>query len=57
MKAFKDFDISDFKDVESLAQYPIRRDHIPFYGFNKVKRGERLPQFPNNPTLNLADAL
>ena len=31
-KAFKDWDISDFDfaNAESLADQPIRRDHIPF---------------------------
>lgn len=58
-KQFKDFDISDFEDMgESLAQFPIRRNSTPFYGFNKVKKGEPCPQFPNNsPTSNLADVL
>ena len=57
-KAFKDWDISDFKDFESLADRPIRRDRTPFYGFNKVLKGERCPQFPNNQTTSsLADVL
>lgn len=57
-KAFKDWDISDFKDIgESLAQAPIRRDRTPFYGFNKVKEGAPRPQFPNLPTSSLADVL
>ena len=59
-KAFKDWDISDFDfaHAESLADQPIRRDHIPFYGFNKVPKGARRPQFPQHyPTSNLADVL
>ena len=45
-KDFKDWDISDFED------------HIPFYGFNKVPKGEPRPQFPKHyPTSNLADVL
>ena len=59
-KAFKDWDISDFDfaHAESLADQPLRRNHIPFYGFNKVPKGEHRPQFPKHyPTSNLADVL
>ena len=59
-KDFKDWDISDFDfaHAESLADQPIRRDHKPFYGFNKVSKGARRPQFPQHyPTSNLADVL
>ena len=59
-KDFKDWDISDFDfaHAESLADQPLRRDHIPFYGFNKVPKGEPRPQFPKHyPTSNLADVL
>ena len=59
-KEFKDWDFSDFDfaNAESLADQPIRRDHVPFYGFNKVPKGERRPQSPQHyPTSNLADVL
>ena len=37
-KAFKGWDFSDFDfaHAESLADQPIRKGHIPFYGFNKA---------------------
>ena len=60
VKAFKDWDISDFDfaHAESLADQPLRRDHIPFYGFNKVPEGEHRLQFSKcQPTSNLADVL
>ena len=60
VKAFKDWDISDFDfaHAESLADQPLRRDHIPFYGFNKVPEGEYRLQFSKcQPTSNLTDVL
>ena len=59
-KDFKDWDFSDFDfaHAESLADQPIRRNHIPFYGFNKVLKGERRPQSPQHyVTSNLVDVL
>ena len=56
-KAFKDWDISDFKDMGSLPQMPISKDRRPFYGFCKVKNGEPRPQSAIGRTSKLADVL
>ena len=56
-KPFKDWDISDFKDMGSLAQPPIDKNRRPFYGFCKVKKGEPRPLSSNCTVSNLADVL
>ena len=56
-KTFKDWDISDFKDMGSLPQKPMSKSHRPFYGFCKVKKGEPRPQSDFSNTSRLADVL
>ena len=41
-KAFKDWDISDFKDftdMGGLQKFEESRSHRPFFGFNKQPKG------------------
>ena len=58
-KDFKDWDFSDFDfaHAESLADQPIRKGHVPFYGFNKALKGESRPQYKDLPTSNIADVI
>ena len=56
-KAFKDWDISDFKDMGSLAHHPIQEGHISFNGFVKAIKGQPCPQYKDYPTSRLADVL
>ncbi len=57
MKAFKDWDISDFDfaHAESLAGQPIRKGHGSFNGL--VKSIGSHQQLKDYPVSNLADVL
>ena len=57
MKAFKDFDISDFKDMGSLSKQANATSHRPFFGFNKLKKGARCKPYAKHPISKLADVL
>lgn len=57
VKAFNDWDISDFKDMGSLAHHHIQKGHISFNGFVKAIEGEPRPQHRDYPTSKLADVL
>ena len=60
MKAFKDFEISDFSDMGSLpaqTEKPVPSKHRPFFGFNKTKKGTPSKPFEKHPVSNLADVL
>ena len=57
MKAFKNYDISDFTDTEDAPKrIPATSSHRPFFGFNKKRKGEHSPH-PNYPVSNLDDVL
>ncbi len=57
LKDFKDWDISDFKDMGSLAHHPIQKDRISFNGFVKAIKGQPYPQYKDYPTSRLAGVL
>ena len=59
-KAFKDWDISDFKDFTDMGgmqKFEESRSHRPFFGFNKQPKGTLHRPYKNYPTSNLADVL
>lgn len=59
-KAFKDWDISDFKDFTDMGgmqKFEESRSHRPFFGFNKQPKGTPHRPYKNYPTSNLADVL
>ena len=56
-KDFKDWDISDFKDMGSLAHHPIQEGRVSFNGFVKAIKGQPHPQYKDYPTSRLADVL
>jgi len=52
-KAFKDWDISDFKDftdMGGLQKFEESRSHRPFFGFNKQPKGTPHRPYKNYPT-------
>ncbi|MBR5911830.1 MAG: hypothetical protein IKZ55_07570 [Bacteroidales bacterium] len=57
MKAFKDFDISDFKDMGTLPKQETTASHRPFFGFNKLKKGAGSGSYAKHSVSKLADVL
>ena len=59
MKAFKDFDISDFEVMGSIAKLTGKTPskHRPFFGFNKTKKGKVITPYKNYSVSNLDDVL
>ena len=60
-KAFKDWDISDFKDFTDMGgmeKFKASLDsHRPFFGFNKLPKGTQRRPYEKYLTSNLADVL
>jgi hypothetical protein len=57
-KAFKDYDISDFKDMGSLPKWPETTEkHRPFIPFIKAQKGMPRMTYRDYPTSKLADVL
>ena len=54
-KPFKDYELSDFLSMTSLATHPISATNRPFFGFNNAKDSS-MSSGPH-PTSSLADVL